>query len=133
MKSLQTIIIIMVCYNALQYAIVYHMILPSGRVIQRHLPRNARFHRHRRSVCFLRRSVCLHRYRQDATIQGALQYKGCSIYGHTTQGQRTIHDRYKLPRFNTIVWRIIQDRASPLTHRRAVRVNLYCSAPCRHY
>ena len=31
-------------------------------------------------------------------------------------------------RFSTIAWRAIQDRAPPLTHRRPVRVNLYCRA-----
>ena len=63
-------------------------------------------------------------------VQGALQYKGYSIPGCTIQGRRIIHDQYKLMCFDTILWRTIQDRAPPLTHRRPVRVNLWCSAPC---
>ena len=50
----------------------------------------------------------------------AVQYKG-GVQNMTNTN---------VPSVNQTVWRTTQDRARPLTHRRPVRVNLYCSAPC---
>ena len=49
----------------------------------------------------------------------AVQYKGGVQYVTNAT----------FPRFDTKGWRAVRDRAPPLTHRRPVRVSLYCSAP----
>ena len=56
-------------------------------------------------------------------MQGALQHKGYATHDRTIQGRRVIHDKHMIMRFHTTVSRTTQDRAPPLTHRRAARVN----------